>query len=344
MGFLTLFVAIAISAVAAWYSILGLMAIFSAAVVPIAIMGGVLEVGKLVTASWLYQYWTKAPRTLKGYLTTAVVVLMLITSMGIFGFLSKAHIDQTILTGDNTLQIQQVNNQIKREMRIIKDADKVIAQLDSQVQTLIDFDRIRGPSGSIATRKSQQKERSELNELINGTTIRVVALQSNRAKFEKAQLKLEAEVGPIRYVAEFIYGEKADRVLLESAVRWVIIVIIFVFDPLAILLLIAANMTIKEDIKRRKAKRVRQRNYNNKRNKSKKEVIERTVYPSEDGNAIQVKDDPYLANTQVWEDLPVVIKPKEKYEPWQTSGQKVQTVKVNEDSGNTKIIIPENKG
>ena len=149
MGFLTLFVAIAISAVAAWYSILGLMAIFSAAVVPIAIMGGVLEVGKLVTASWLYQYWTKAPRTLKGYLTTAVVVLMLITSMGIFGFLSKAHIDQTILTGDNTLQIQQVNNQIKREMRIIKDADKVIAQLDSQVQTLIDFDRIRGPSGCL---------------------------------------------------------------------------------------------------------------------------------------------------------------------------------------------------
>ena len=231
--------------------------------------------------------------------------------MGIFGFLSKAHIDQTILTGDNTLQIQQVNNQIKREMRIIKDADKVIAQLDSQVQTLIDFDRIRGPSGSIATRKSQQKERSELNDLINGTTTQVVALQSNRAKFEKAQLKLEAEVGPIRYVAEFIYGEKADRVLLESAVRWVIIVIIFVFDPLAILLLIAANMTIKEDIKRRKAKRVRQRNYNTKRNKSKKEVIERTVYPSEDGNAIQVKDDPYLDNNQVWEDLPVVIKPKD---------------------------------
>ena len=201
MGFLTLFVAIAISAVAAWYSILGLMAIFSAAIVPIAIMGGVLEVGKLVTASWLYQYWAKVPRALKGYLTTAVVVLMLITSMGIFGFLSKAHIDQTILTGDNTLQIQQVNNQIKRETRIIKDADKVIAQLDEQVQTLIEYDRIRGPSGSIATRKSQQKERSELNELINATTVRVVALQSDRAKFEKAQLKLEADVGPIRYLS-----------------------------------------------------------------------------------------------------------------------------------------------
>ena len=336
MGLLTLFVAIAISAVAAWYSILGLMAIFSAAAVPIAIMGGVLEVGKLVTASWLYQYWNKAPRALKGYLTGAVIVLMLITSMGIFGFLSKAHIDQTILTGDNSIKIESYDSQIKRERGGIKDAEKVISQLDAQVQTLIDFDRIRGPSGSIATRKSQNAERKSLRELIDQSANRISNLRNQRAVLESEQLKLEAEVGPIRYVAEFIYGEKADRAMLESAVRWVIIVIIFVFDPLAILLLIAANMTIREDIRKRRAKKARQRNYNNKRTNPKKEVIERAVYPSEDGNAIQVKDDPYLANTQVWEDLPVVIKPKEKYD--------TQTFKVDDNTGKTKIVRPENKG
>ena len=114
MGFaiVTLLVAIAISAVAAWYSIVGLMAIFAAAAIPIAIMGGVLEVGKLLTASWLYQNWTKVPWLLKSYLTTAVVVLMFITSMGIFGFLSKAHLDQTLKTeGSNGLLIQNLERQ-----------------------------------------------------------------------------------------------------------------------------------------------------------------------------------------------------------------------------------------
>ena len=123
MGFLTLFIAIAISAVAAWYSIVGLMAIFSAAAIPIAIMGGVLEVGKLVTASWLYQNWKKIPKTLKVYLTSAVIILMFITSMGIFGFLSKAHIDQTVVSGDNSLQITQLDKQIEREQRTINDAE-----------------------------------------------------------------------------------------------------------------------------------------------------------------------------------------------------------------------------
>ena len=138
MIILTLLVAIAISVVAAWYSILGLMAIFAAAAIPIAIMGAVLEVGKLVTASWLYQNWNTVPKLLKGYLTTSVVVLMFITSMGIFGFLSKAHIDQTILTGDNSLQIEQIDQKIDREQRNINDAEKVIDTLDQQVQTLID--------------------------------------------------------------------------------------------------------------------------------------------------------------------------------------------------------------
>ena len=152
MAILTLLVALAISGVAAWYSIVGLMAIFSAAAMPIAIMGGVLEVGKLLTASWLYQNWNRAPVLLKSYLSIAVVVLMFITSMGIFGFLSKAHIDQTISTGDNSLLISQIDNKIAREQNRVEDAEKVIAQLDQAVQVLMDFDRIRGKDGAIAVR------------------------------------------------------------------------------------------------------------------------------------------------------------------------------------------------
>ena len=152
-GILTLIVGLAISGVAAWYSIVGLMAIFAAAKIPIAIMGAVLEVGKLLTASWLYQFWDKTNTLLKTYFTIAVVVLMFITSMGIFGFLSKAHMDQTLSVGDNSLLIERLDKKIDREQVRIKDAETVIGQLDKAVQVLIDYDRIRGPSGSIAVRE-----------------------------------------------------------------------------------------------------------------------------------------------------------------------------------------------
>lgn len=245
MAILTLLVAIAISAVAAWYSIVGLMAIFAAAAIPIAIMGAVLEVGKLLTASWLYQNWKEAPKILKSYLTIAVVVLMFITSMGIFGFLSKAHIDQTVITGDNTLLIQQIDNKIQRQNKRIVDAENVIDQLDKAVQTLIEYDRIRGPSGSIAVRESQKDERASLNNIIDDASDIISKLNSEKLVLSSEQLKLEAEVGPIKYIAALFY-EETNKSVLEEAVRWVIITIIFVFDPLAVLLIIAANMSINQ--------------------------------------------------------------------------------------------------
>ena len=245
MAILTLLVAIAISAVAAWYSIVGLMAIFAAAAIPNAIMCAVLEVGKLLTASWLYQNWKEAPKILKSYLTIAVVVLMFITSMGIFGFLSKAHIDQTVITGDNTLLIQQIDNKIQRQNKRIVDAENVIDQLDKAVQTLIEYDRIRGPSGSIAVRESQKDERASLNNIIDDASDIISKLNSEKLVLSSEQLKLEAEVGPIKYIAALFY-EETNKSVLEEAVRWVIITIIFVFDPLAVLLIIAANMSINQ--------------------------------------------------------------------------------------------------
>ena len=245
-GILTLLVGLAISGVAAWYSIVGLMAIFAAAKVPIAIMGAVLEVGKLLTASWLYQYWEKANKLIKGYFITAVVVLMFITSMGIFGFLSKAHMDQTLSVGDNSLLIERLDKKIDREQVRIKDAETVIGQLDKAVQVLIDYDRIRGPKGSIAVRESQNEERAQLTSVIDDAYLRIDDMSMEKLELDKEQLALEAEVGPIKYIAAFIYGDDLDNKLLDKAVRWIIITIIFVFDPLAVLLIVAANMTLKE--------------------------------------------------------------------------------------------------
>lgn len=242
---LTLLSAISISAVAALYSLLGLAAIFSAAKIPVLLMGGVLEVSKLVTASWLYHNWKRTPVLLKSYLTVAVVVLVFITSMGIFGFLSKAHLDQTITAGDNTLEISQIDSRIDRQKKRIVDADIVIAQLDKSVQVLIDFDRIRGKDGAIAVRESQKEERANLNAVIDDAQNEVTILNNKRLALSKEQLAIEAEVGPLKYIAELIYGDNAKD-HFDEAVRWVILLLIFVFDPLAVLLLIAANQSLRD--------------------------------------------------------------------------------------------------
>jgi len=199
MAYFVLLVALGISGVAAWYSIIGLAAIFAAAKIPVIIMGASLEVGKLVTASWLYQNWERAPFLLKSYLTIAVVVLMFITSMGIFGFLSKAHMDQTIVSGDNTLLIEQLDQRISREQTRIRDAELVISQLDQSVQTLMNYDRIRGNDGAIAVREGQKDERNNLNAIIDSASNSVGDLRGQRLELSQEQLALEAEVGPILY-------------------------------------------------------------------------------------------------------------------------------------------------
>jgi len=245
LALLTLLSAISISAVAALYSLLGLAAIFSAAKIPVLLMGGVLEVSKLVTASWLYNNWKRTPVLLKSYLTIAVVVLVFITSMGIFGFLSKAHLDQTISAGDNTLEITQIEKQIDRQNKRIVDADTVIEQLDKSVQTLIDYDRIRGKDGAIAVRETQKEERASLNSIIKEASDNIAELNSKKLELSKEQLAIEAEVGPLKYIAELIYGDEAKD-HFDEAVRYVILLLIFVFDPLAVLLLIAANQSIRD--------------------------------------------------------------------------------------------------
>ena len=357
MALLTLITALSISAVAIYYSILGLAAIFAGAAIPIMVMGSVLEVGKLVTASWLYQNWKVAPRFIKAYLSIAVVVLMFITSMGIFGFLSKAHVEQTSLGTIGQEKLSTIEEKLLRsENRIERwtiDIERLMKGDDIRVDTLIDkelveldklYARIDNEKQILRdqadkdielqnNRLKQAQERKEadiaaaqerfkgsfskkgLDEAIAKATANELAVASaaqriiveiqNKLKEDLAkvdtkyadqiasiekiiqdyknqantktgdiegkiialedqieaeqdkidqvnedkivlmskQAQLEVEVGPLKYIAEFVYGQEADKNLLEAAVRWVIIIIIVVFDPLAVLLLIAANMS-----------------------------------------------------------------------------------------------------
>ena len=378
-GILTLITALTISAVAIYYSVAGLAAIFAAAVIPIVIMGTTLEVAKLVTAVWLHRYWHQATWWLKTYLSVAVVVLMFITSMGIFGFLSKAHIEQTAQAEGNTARVERIDEEIARQRAVIERADDKIETVQDQgvgadrniqeqidreqaridqayariqpaieeQQTIIDAqvsiyqdqitqidgdlaklnqfiaddeiakaqgligaeaDGVFGPNTAEAVRQFREQKAAERQELVaqlqsveqkptvqraraeierlrqsadqqvaqsnqlidrlrsqlgqntgedidtvlaeeNATisqaNARIDELTEEKFTLEAQYRALEAEVGPIKYIAEFIYGDSADKALLEEAVRWVIIIIIFVFDPLAVLLLIASQYTFR---------------------------------------------------------------------------------------------------
>ena len=212
-------------------------------------MGVVLETGKLVTAAWVYHHWKRTPVLLKTYLISAVVVLMFITSMGIFGFLSKAHIEQTTITSDNTLQIELIDSKIQRERTTIERAENTLAQLDNALEKYVELGAV---TKGLNARKEQEGERNELNTTIDESTDAIATLTKEKSQLNADRIAIEAEVGPIKYISELIYGESTKGVL-EDAVRGVILIIVFVFDPLAVLLLVAANQSlVQEQVKRRR--------------------------------------------------------------------------------------------
>ena len=241
---LVFFSAIAISAIAAGYSIVGLATLFAGATVAIIAMGTALEVGKLVAASWLYQNWRNPllPKSIKIYLTTAVLVLVFVTSMGIFGFLSKAHLDQVRPTSDNAVYIALIDKQVIQQEKVIKRAELTLDQIDRAIEVYITRERV---TKGLKERKKLKEERELLTNEIRLAMERIAVLTLDKGNLELAQLKIEADVGPLKYVAELIYGDQAKD-HFDKAVRYIIIVLIFVFDPLAVLLLIAANISMRE--------------------------------------------------------------------------------------------------
>ena len=240
---ITFISAISISLIAAGYSILGLATLFAGAYVPIIAMGSALEVGKLVAASWLYHNWRRnIPKSLKIYLFSSIIILIFITSIGIFGFLSKAHLDQVKPTAGNTEQIELIDKKIKQEEKIIERAEKTLAQLDKALDVYIDKEYV---SRGLKERNKQKEERDLLNKSIDEAMAKIADLNNSKSSINIEQLKLEADVGPLKYVAELIYGDNAKD-HFDSAVRIIILILIFVFDPLAVLLLIAANISLNQ--------------------------------------------------------------------------------------------------
>ncbi len=245
LAWLLLLTGLIISAVAIYYSVVGLTAIFSAAAIPIIIMGSALEVGKLVCASWLKANWERAPRFMRYYMITAVMVLMLITSMGIFGFLSKAHNDQNLVSGDVQSKIAIYDEKIKVAKENIEANRKALKQMDEAVDQVMGRSQDeKGADKAVALRRAQAKERTRLLSEITAEQKIISQLSEERAPIAAEVRKVEAEVGPIKYIAKFVYGDKgADENMLERAVTWIIILIVIVFDPLAVIMLLAAQMT-----------------------------------------------------------------------------------------------------
>jgi hypothetical protein len=253
---LTLIVALTLSAIAAWYSVLGLTAIFAGAVVPVIIMGGSLEIAKVVTTVWLHRYWNRCGRLIKFYLVPAVITLAFITSMGIFGFLSKAHSDQTLVSGDAIAQVQIYDEKIQVARENIETSRAALRQLDEQVnQVLARTDNLGGANRAVQIRRQQTEERNRLLAEIEKNQEIITKLNEEAAPIKAKFRKVEAEVGPIKYIAAMIYGDNPDANLLEKAVRWVIIIIVLVFDPLALTMVIAAQKSygwLNEDLKNKK--------------------------------------------------------------------------------------------
>ena len=266
LTYIMFLVALSLSAVAAYYSIVGLAAIFSAATIPIIIMGSMLEAAKLSVTVWLHEYWDQCRLAMKGYLVPAVVALMFLTSMGIFGFLSKAHLDQAVPTGEVATQVAMLDEKIKIQREYLQTerdnitaARTTLSQLDSQVNERLSRGTTEASAErSVQIRAQQQRERRALQNDISDAQKRIETINAEIARLNEQRApiaadlrKVEAEVGPIKYIAALIYGDNPDANLLERAVRWVTILLVAVFDPLAIMMLLAATESLKWERQRR---------------------------------------------------------------------------------------------
>lgn len=274
---------LAISAVAAFYAVSGLAMIFAAAFWPIILMGVALEVGKIITASYLYRNWKWMPKFIKGYLTAAVAVLMLITSMGVFGYLSRAHIDQMNPSTEAVAKIEYIDTQISRERARIDRSQNAIEQLDAAIDKMIALDRV---TQGLQARAKQGEERAALKAEAYFAQGEVDKLLEEKKPLARQIRETQSEVGPIRYVAELLFSDSSQSTL-DRAVRWMIVALVLVLDPLALLLIVSANIDFRPQVEAEKKK-------SRKYEKEAKEWMRRK------GNAVD-------ATTKEWNTLDVVI-------------------------------------
>lgn len=304
---LTLLVALSLSSVAAYYSIIGLTAIFAGAVIPVIIMGSILEIGKITATVWLRKYWDRAGWILKLYLVPAVIALALLTSMGIFGFLSKAHMDSGITTGDVSSKVALLDEKIKTQRDNIEVARKALSQMDAQVDARLDRGGSeQGAERAVQIRRQQAGERTKLQKEIGEAQKVIASLNEERAPIASELRKVEAEVGPIKYIAALIYGDNADNNMLEAAVRWMIILLVIVFDPLAIALVLAANQSKEWDNEQPK--------YEPDDGPIDEEVLDQLRNLAKEKSAPDIDEGNRLIS-EIEKDVPEVILPEVKAEP-----------------------------
>lgn len=328
LAIISLITGLAISAVAIYYSVVGLTAIFAAAAIPIMVMGVALEVAKLVATVWLKQNWTIAPRLIKLYLVTAVFILMFITSMGIFGFLSKAHLDQNMISGDVVDKVAVIDEKIKTQKDNIDASKKALKQMDESVdQVMSRSSDEKGADKAVQLRRSQTKERQRLQAEISTAQADISKLQGERAPIATELRKVEAEVGPIKYIASFVYGS-AEQSILEKAVTWLIIIIVIVFDPLAVILLLASQYSFSKAQGKAWGR--------NKVDES--EVVERTD-PEDKTNIADKLSGSIYSFRQLWSDSTAKIKGAFRNPVKELT---VETKKVEEPIHETTVIVEEN--
>ena len=349
---LTLLVALTLSAIAAWYSVLGLTAIFAAAVIPIIIMGGSLEVAKVVTTVWLHKYWDRAGWKLKLYLIPAVVALAFLTSMGIFGFLSKAHSDQSLVSGDVAAKIELIDEKIKISRENIAMNQEALGQMNSQVDQLLGrTDDDKGANRAVQVRRQQRAERNRLQTEIAAEQEAIAKLNEEAAPIRAEVRKIEAEVGPIKYIAAMIYGDNPDSNLLERAVRWMIILIVMVFDPLALVLVLAAQSSYRwldDDLRNRKKEEdeFKEVFLNTKLDEDASEFLDETLddmlnetaydVPEEDDNVSEtIQPDIIQPDVVVREDVPETPTPDAV-----PAGDSVEQSEASESSSGEELVKP----
>lgn len=245
LDYLALFIALVISSVSAYYSISGLTAIFAAAYWPIVIMGSALELGKVVTTMWLRRNWHSTSWMLRSYLTVCILSLMFITSMGIFGFLSRAHLTQASNTEPVVMQLQLLDQQLDQLQLQQQQSQVQLDQLNTSVQQLMNRSQDTvGIERAVRVRRNQTAERNQLLAEQRQLQQQIAELQQQRAPLSAELKTTELEVGPVRYIAALIYGDQTDAGVLEQAVRWVILLLVAVFDPLALALILAVNQKL----------------------------------------------------------------------------------------------------
>lgn len=239
--------AVSLSAISAFYAVSGLVAIFAAAPIAIIIMGSILELSKITLAAWLHREWSNTSKLLRSYFIVAIGVLMLLTSIGVFGFLSKAHLEQSVSVGDVSAKLSILDERIKVEQENEQNAKNQLRMLDTQVeQTIGRSESPKAVERSLQIRRGQQKERALLLDEVRSAQSNIARLNEERFPLATEFRKFENEVGPIKYVASMVYGGHVSGNDLEHSVRIMILLIVMVFDPLAVLMILAATRKKQE--------------------------------------------------------------------------------------------------